>query len=336
MDASEVLLFVHAKYWSNFTSFEHIALYALTVYDWLIWYLSSLASNALADPRRRHLSLEQEISLVLSPGLSPAKLAYLLSRYWPLLTYPVGIWVNVMDHSHAECGRIFKAPMLVQVGNFVGAALIMAIRVHAFTGQRMSVAILLTASIVVIVMYQLWVAATQAGLAPRGCYVVDIGPAKHLSGYLLAPMLFDCMAMLFILIHALRAIPRHLWIASVHTRVFLRDGLGYFLIIFALHAFNAAMSFQPDEAISGVGIPASILLPSILTCRVVLNLRAAVAQEDEETLPLRSDSVFDAKAPSELTSPGWSSVESISLPAPAYNSDPYSSYRDVEKWGSRI
>ncbi|KZW03061.1 hypothetical protein EXIGLDRAFT_828817 [Exidia glandulosa HHB12029] len=239
------------------------AMYALVVYDWL---------NCFGD----------ELSLVKTPGVSPAKLAYLFCRYWPLATYPVGLWVDVPDHTHELCEKIFRLPLILQVLNFTGPALVISIRVHAFTGRSTSLSVLLTACLVIFTLYQFWVMTTQAALNPQfGCFPVDVGPAKHLAGHFLAPLLFDCIAILIVIVHAIRTIPFHLWSASTITRVFITDGVYYFVMILYLHVFNAFMSFQPDRAISGVGVPLDLLLPSILACRLVLNLRRAVLQDPD-------------------------------------------------------
>ncbi|KZV88132.1 hypothetical protein EXIGLDRAFT_722988 [Exidia glandulosa HHB12029] len=256
MDLSVIL---HAKYWEQFTRYEQVGFYALVMYDWL-------------------LSLSQESSLDLSPGFQPAKLAYLFARYWPLLTNPVVLWVHVVDHSPHECEMSFRLPLILQAGNFLGAAMVIAVRVHAFTGQKRPLAVLLTACLVTVTFYQIWVGASQIEVAPNGgCYPVDrISSVKHLSGYFLAPMLFDCIAVLIVLIYSLLVFPlRLMWDSSTITKIFIRDGALYFVAILAIHIFNAAMSFQPDAAISGTGVAVSMLLPSILACRLVLNLRQA-------------------------------------------------------------
>ncbi|KZW03063.1 hypothetical protein EXIGLDRAFT_828820 [Exidia glandulosa HHB12029] len=264
MDSSNVMeMITRGEYWVQFAAYEHVAMYALLIYDWLICF-------------------EDELSLVKTPGVSPAKLAYLFCRYWALTTYPMVLWVDLINHSLELCERIFRLPLILQVLNLTGPALVIGIRAHAFTCRNTALSILLAACLVSFTSYQLWVVTTQAALNPQfGCFPVDVGRAKHLAGHFLAPLLFDCIAILIVLIHAIRTIPFYLWSATTITRVFIRDGVYYFAVMLFLHGFNAYMNFQPDGEIRGVGVPFDLLLPSILACRLVLNLRRAVLQDPE-------------------------------------------------------
>lgn len=122
-----------------------------------------------------------------------------MSRYWPIATYPVGIWVDAVPRRDtAFCARVFRVPMVLRVLNVRPAApppvadltqrgsspaplaspryalimfapltglvsVIIGIRVHAFAGRRTSVALTLVACLLAATVYQFWVVATQAG-----------------------------------------------------------------------------------------------------------------------------------------------------------------------------
>lgn len=59
---------------------------------------------------------------MFSDGITRAKAAYAFCRYWPILTYPIIIWVQGYDHDRALCEKIFRIPMLIAIPNFASAA----------------------------------------------------------------------------------------------------------------------------------------------------------------------------------------------------------------------
>ncbi|KZV97545.1 hypothetical protein EXIGLDRAFT_832801 [Exidia glandulosa HHB12029] len=210
---------------------QDVALYTLAVYDWLLCLADEVSLNVLSKP-------------------SVASFAYMLSRYWPLVTYPVILWVHVVNMDRNACNRLGKVQLLLQVGN------------------------------------------TDAEPIGPDCYPRDDGNQHYLmasqtqtrfeslkelltQGYFLAPLLFDGSVLLFTAIHIIRHSPAGLWWRTI-VLVFFRDGAVYLALILLLHLFNAIIIVYCNQTVlasSGIGMSASLLLPSVVACRMVLNLR---------------------------------------------------------------
>lgn len=245
------------------------------VYDWLLCW-------------------EHELELLRSRGVSPAKVAYVFCRYWPLLTYPLTLWAQVTEDDPAVCARIFQLPLFLSIINFAAAASVLIVRIYAFTGSRVTVAVGLICAFLAAGLFQVWAVATQIELvdgAPA-CFPEDKHhSSKALSFYFLAPFLFDLVATSVFIFCAAR-IRFATAGSSAAVTVFIREGIIYFLAISAINLGNAAMSFQPRTAISGTLAAFSMSLPNILACRLVINLRSTASKPVEGLSGMSVDVAF--------------------------------------------
>ncbi|KZV83461.1 hypothetical protein EXIGLDRAFT_842940 [Exidia glandulosa HHB12029] len=278
-------ILIDAAHFAQVTRYTHVASYLVVLYDWF-------------------LCLDEETKLVFTEGVSRAKVAYAFCRYWPILTYPVILWVQGIDHDRSVCEKIFRIPMLIAIPNvsswhfpstfrgseadvnrattkFASAASILILRIYAFTGANRFVALFLMATFLGVIGYQAWVGAVEAVLIPmgNGCYPVNGSNEKWLSGYFIAALLWDCIATLVFLVYALKM--KMKWAdTSKMTRIFIREGAGYFLAISIINIINGAFNLGPTVLMSGTMVPMGMLLPNILACRLVINLRRKGAASD--------------------------------------------------------
>ncbi|EJD49443.1 hypothetical protein AURDEDRAFT_182963 [Auricularia subglabra TFB-10046 SS5] len=245
------------------------------VYDWLLCW-------------------EHEAELLKIRGIPPTKFAYVFCRYWPLLTYPLILWEQVAVSDRAECARIFQLPLFLVIVNFAAAASVLIVRVYAFTGSRITVAVGLTCAFLAAGAYQVWAVATQIMLATPApaCFArVKHRSSKALSLYFFAPFLFDLVATSVFILCAAR-IRFGTAGSSTAVAVFIREGIAYFLAISVINLGNAAMSFQTRVNISGTVVPFSMLLPNILACRLVINLRSSASKPIQGLTNMSSDIEF--------------------------------------------
>jgi len=61
--------------------------------------------------------------------------------------------------------------------------------------------------------------------------------------------------------------------AAVLFRLFLREGVFYYLLISIANLVNGIFYLQPRQAISAINIPLSVMLSPVLACRLILDLR---------------------------------------------------------------
>ncbi|KAH7103544.1 hypothetical protein BKA62DRAFT_695724 [Auriculariales sp. MPI-PUGE-AT-0066] len=245
---------------------EQVAAYTLFVYDWL-------------------LTLDTERQMLSQPGLAPAKLAYIFCRYWPLIFQPLTLWVQVgiSNIKESDCGN-FKIPLYVTAINFAGSASVLLVRLHAFNGQKLWSTMSLAMAMVAIVIYTIHTGATRTKLAPfaPACFPTDSDPTtRWVSGIFLAPLLWDMSVTVVFIYYAVRSRISYS-LSRGAIRVFVREGLMYFFAIATVHGINVILTWQSDITISGAFVPFSMLLPNVLACRLVINLRKAVSAEDSQ------------------------------------------------------
>ncbi|KZW03080.1 hypothetical protein EXIGLDRAFT_320175 [Exidia glandulosa HHB12029] len=269
MDTGDLVAPVH---FAQVTRYSHLAAYSVFVFDWI-------------------LTLHQECQYLLHSSITRGKLAYIFCRYWPLLTYPITMWVQVLDHDPTICEKIYRIPMFLAIPNLAAAAGILILRIYAFTGGKRSVLVLLLSCLVSVMAFQVFVAVSRSKLIglPIGCYPVDTGSAKYLSGYFMAPLLFDCITTATFAFYAVRQTSVSWSEMGTFSQVFIREGACYFLAISSINIVNGAMNFQPNVPMATVAVPLSLLLANLLACRLVLNLRSAVAEGQDSLHPLSVD-----------------------------------------------
>ncbi|KAH7103556.1 hypothetical protein BKA62DRAFT_45430 [Auriculariales sp. MPI-PUGE-AT-0066] len=247
--------FAHGSFITRAT---HWGAYAVAIYDWL-------------------LCLNDEILFLTSSGVSPAKIAYAICRFWPLFAHPIVLWVQAFDHSHDFCERMFRVPLYLVAINFAAAASVLAIRLYAFTGGRRPIAVFLALGISIVTIYQFWVVSTQILLIPfgTGCYPGDKNEnIRNLAGLFFSNLVYDIFATSIFAVHALTTFKFKLSLTSGFTRHFLREGFSYFIAISLINIANSAASFQKiNVSYSGVVTGLSMLIPNILACRLVINMR---------------------------------------------------------------
>ncbi|KAH7103517.1 hypothetical protein BKA62DRAFT_784049 [Auriculariales sp. MPI-PUGE-AT-0066] len=179
--------------------------------------------------------------------------------------------------------------------------------------------------------YQFWaVASVVAVSGPMNCFLTDIRLASPkqaqfakqlLGGYFIAPLSFDCLTLLVFIIHALRTL--QFSTSSVFllhglgglTRTFVQQGFFYFFAISAINAANTVLihvapldsAFLGCAWMSNFFTVLSLLLPNVLACRLVLELRTAA-----RTPNWTDESQCIASGVIEDTLPGASADTSVS------------------------
>ncbi|KAH7097157.1 hypothetical protein BKA62DRAFT_833498 [Auriculariales sp. MPI-PUGE-AT-0066] len=196
------------------------------------------------------ISFKEEVPLIQS-RLSVTKVAYLLCRFWPLVTHPIVIWVDTLDHSNDFCDRMFRVPLIIFIINFALASAMLSIRLYAFTRCNRKVAATAAMTLSGVCIYQIYTIAEKLSHVPTGkCYPIGKNPAsgRYRAGYFFAPVLFDCNV----------------------------------VIIFLIYLIENRLRYT---TYSGVLVPWGVLLPNVLACRLMLSMRRAVSNAVNETTP---------------------------------------------------
>ncbi|KAF8215851.1 hypothetical protein K438DRAFT_1914743 [Mycena galopus ATCC 62051] len=225
------------------------------------------------------LSLTREWRFVWKTHWTPVKVAYLFCRYWVIAVVPYLLYCFVADHSLATCQKIYKAALALW--NQVGSESVLLIRTYAFFNRNVYVLWFLLSAISGVVAYQLYVDTSQMDLLPffkppfdKGpCFPISKPHSAHLLGMSIAPLLFDTMVTLMTIWKAFRIRRRNGGPNSRLIQTFLREGVFYYILISIANLVNGIFYLQPRQVMSAINIPLSVMMPPILACRLILDLR---------------------------------------------------------------
>jgi len=57
------------------------------------------------------------LAQITQGGSWRGRIAYLFCRFWPLITYPVTLWIQMNDHNPTKCEGLYKVPIFVTILN---------------------------------------------------------------------------------------------------------------------------------------------------------------------------------------------------------------------------
>jgi len=245
------------------TRYCYVALYVLAVYDSL-------------------LCLTDETKYIYPSRWSGAKVVYFVCRYYPLAVFPFVLWTYIGDHDLETCLQIYKLPPLILMPNQLSAQVILLLRTYAVSRRQIWVLLTLATCLLGIAGYQLWVVSSQITLLPfpgserSGCFHIDRTPAKSIAGFFLSSFAFDTVTLIIFATYAIRY-NAVLAKSSKLTRVFVREGFGYYILISAINLTNTIYYFLPNS-MGSIPSPLSFLFANVIACRLLLSLRSTAVQ----------------------------------------------------------
>ncbi|KII93599.1 hypothetical protein PLICRDRAFT_131547 [Plicaturopsis crispa FD-325 SS-3] len=251
-----------AQHFIYVTQVYFCSMYAVVLWDWVI-------------------SLPREWRFIWKTHWTPVKMAYLFCRYWVIAVVPYLLFAFVVNHSLAECEKMYRIPVALAMWNQVGSSAILLIRTYAFFNRNVFVLIFLGSSIAGVGAYQLYVATSQMQLLPFVTPPFTSGPcfpsskphSAHLLGFFIAPLLFDTVVTFMTVWKAITIRRRNGGPNSRLIQTFLREGVFYYLLISIANLINGVFYLQPRQVISAINIPLSVMLGPVLACRLILDLR---------------------------------------------------------------
>ncbi|KAI0368408.1 hypothetical protein BV20DRAFT_948273 [Pilatotrama ljubarskyi] len=236
-------------------------------------YTSSMMAVAVWDWLA---CLKVEWDVIWKARWSPVKILYLWIRYYGLLTYALNLWLFNANFTVEQCKTLHYLIAATCMWVTVGSETILAMRTHAFLGRQLWTAVVLSAMIVGEIAFLLYVSIagvhqTVIPVVTRGPCTASDAPGKHVvSGFWLAPVAFDlfCTILMLWKVSTLRARGSRL------VKVFVSEGLFYFILVAGVNVLNAIFMFQSNANIQNINCFLALILTQVLCCRLVLNLRA--------------------------------------------------------------
>ncbi|TFK52460.1 hypothetical protein OE88DRAFT_1405861 [Heliocybe sulcata] len=265
-----------------------VVVYTIHLYEWLI-------------------SLEEEVSLIHRARWNAIKIAYLFSRYYPLLLFPLHMWSWLGNHDHHTCDKVTRVLYCLLIPFPFSAQTIIMLRTYAFTGRRKSILAILCVAAAAILGLEVWIFGTDFTLSEElfllynetGCFAEDryaqanvfvYRPAYHAAGLFLAIFFFDSICISLIVGYCF-------WEPNVRCRLaktFVEQGFAAFLIMSVLNITSAAFYFISARQWNGISLPYALILPNVVACRLILTLRRTVLPTETQELRQHSHIVRNA------------------------------------------
>ncbi|EIW62193.1 uncharacterized protein TRAVEDRAFT_27535 [Trametes versicolor FP-101664 SS1] len=233
------------------------AMMAVAVWDWLV-------------------CLQVEWEVIWKSRWTSIKCLYLWTRYYGLITYALCLWLFNANFTVGQCKTLHFLIAATCMWVTLGSEAILAMRTHAFLGRKRWTAILLSAMLLGETAFLLFVSIsgvhqTILPVVTRGPCTASDAPGKHIvSGFWLAPVAFDlfCTFLTLWKLTTMHARGSHL------VKIFVTEGLIYFIAVAAVNILNAIFMFQSNVNIQNINSFLALILSQVLCCRLVLNLRA--------------------------------------------------------------
>lgn len=225
--------------------------------------------------------LSMEWQYIWKKEWSVVKGLYLWTRYYGLACFAINLWLFNANFSKEQCATLHYLIAATCMWTVLGSEAILALRTYAFLGKKPAIGIFLAILLVGETGFLLYVAIAavyQIDPIPigdmRGPCTASDKPGQHIvMGFWLAPVAFDLICTFLTLWKALSM--KDVMKSSRILKVFIREGLGYFLAVAAVNLLNAAFMFQKNPSLQNINCFLALVLSQVLCCRLVLNLMAS-------------------------------------------------------------
>ncbi|KAF5324611.1 hypothetical protein D9611_004569 [Ephemerocybe angulata] len=251
--------------------------------------------------------LKMEWDYIWTKEWSIIKGLYIWTRYYSLVAFAVNLWLFQSNFSQEECKTLHYLIAAMCMWSTLGSEAILAVRTYAFLGKQRWLGALLAATLLGEMAFLLYVSVAGVSQIPpipigdaTGPCTASDKPGQHVvSGYWLAPVAFDLICTFLTLWKAMKL--QRLVKSSRVVKIFIREGLGYFLCVCAVNVLNAAFMFQSNPNLQNINSFLALILSQVLCCRLVLNLKGA--QEPAKNLSSSDQQSFTPHARSGVSIP---------------------------------
>jgi len=287
------------------------AAYTVLFYDWIIL-------------------LDEEVAFIYPAPWNIGKMSYLFCRYYPLVVSPFLFWGFLADHEETVCKAYYRALYACAIPTTLSAQLILMLRSYAFSGRQRPVLVVLSIPFFILVGFVVWVVSTQLNLTAlfmirerSACFATSnqpiSGAVRAVGAYQLGTIsvltaVFDCINVFIVIRHCVRE-RRNL---GPLGQSFLKQGVLVYVIMTALNALTIGTYFTPHLLSQGQGSWFAYILPSALSCRLVLILRRQARPTETELHVQYSHMIDEAIQMIAVEKPSEAATESC---APSLQSD---------------
>lgn len=200
-----------------------------------------------------------------------------------------------------SCRKFATLPTVFVISLVLITHVIFLLRTYALYGKSRTILAVLIPCWIIEAGVLIWTAFDERlTFLPKGFGCVPASP-RRIQGVVTwtAPFIYDCMICVFTLRKSLQYRRDNNDVAIV--QIVLRDGLVYFAVMFTCYFVNIFIYLLAPEGLQDINAGFSTSITVIMTCRLILNLRAARPGDLTATadFPSRSRVSFLSK-PSDL------------------------------------
>ncbi|KZV86298.1 hypothetical protein EXIGLDRAFT_750161 [Exidia glandulosa HHB12029] len=240
------------------------------------------------------VTLPDEISLVWPAAWGPGKILFLLARYvtWPEIT--LAVYQQLSDIPATECHSFFTYFSWSTVWGIGVAEMILMLRTWALWNRKQSILIGLVTLfcaiwapisyiISVVNAKTTFVASSSFSPALSGCFVT--GSTSLIS---VAWILLTCFDFVILGLTIIKGLEHFKHQSSTLLSSLYRDGLLYFVYLFSIALANVIVLYTTPPEFTILLNNFQRVLHAMLSCRIILQLRALAVRSEVQTFGLSS------------------------------------------------
>ncbi|KAJ7772290.1 hypothetical protein B0H16DRAFT_1512971 [Mycena metata] len=236
-------------------------------------------------------NLDQEYRLVWTSPWSPVKYLYLWARYSPFIDTALAVHVRTqLFVDPATCHVVTSFVRILAVLGAIITELILTIRTYALYEKSFSLLVFLSVMWFAIGGVNIWAliewtdSLRQVPLSPaNSCYLdspTNVGIVCYVS------LLIGETSMIseFVLVFCIASEIISVWLSgSTYRRTqlmttFYRDGIMFYLAIFVILVLDVGLQLPAREGLKFIADSPLRVMQSVLSCHLVLHLRAVAAE----------------------------------------------------------
>ncbi|KAH8920059.1 hypothetical protein BT69DRAFT_1284305 [Atractiella rhizophila] len=204
---------------------------------------------------------------------TPVRVVFFINRYWGLSTLLVLMAFFWLEIDAKVCNKIHLLEPIFTLILFQSCEFLLGVRVRAMWNRKRWIMWFLGSFQVICATVQVIAIIPNKRLPVppglRGC--ISVGGVDYVWIYWMMPLLYDTTALVLMLIPLIEH-----WRISGGTpllKIFLRDGIAYFFIVFICNLVNVIYFRIPNVTNHCFNAPLAVAFTTMMASRIVLNVR---------------------------------------------------------------
>ncbi|EJD06729.1 uncharacterized protein FOMMEDRAFT_165443 [Fomitiporia mediterranea MF3/22] len=242
-------------------------------------------------------TLDDEIRLVWKSRLSVVKCVFFVNRICAFTSAIIGVYLFLLNSNGEKCVNVLTASSLINTSIFITGEIILFMRVYAIWGCRRPIAFFLFSFYLVGAVGGFYASvrttktvttAFMPELFKNGCLISFTS-----SGFWICYLVLLCHESVMLIMILFKTFTLSRQITSTTVDMLIKDGIVYYLCVFALTIGNLLVLFLGPSQLRGFLIILQGILHSILCARLLLRLRGAyhsLTSEGMRSIRLQSES----------------------------------------------